>query len=101
MEKCSFLTVVSFSSEIKILGRIKNIQSSKATVDSSFIDCQSYTKILIEVSSHAKLKVGFVDCVEEIGHNDYDVDPSAMLHKSLCSRLRFGITCAYPDGIEG
>ena len=83
------------------LGRVKNIQSSKATVDSSFVDCQSYTKVLVKVSGHAELIVGFVDCVEQIGHDDYNVYSSVMLHEGPGSRLRSGITCAYPNGIEG
>jgi hypothetical protein len=80
---------------------MKCLQSSEATVYSSVVDIKSYAKIVVYVSCHAKLEVGFVDCVEEVSHNDQDIDSFAMLNKSFGSRLWFWITCAYPDGIEG
>jgi len=49
---------------------IGNLQSSEATVDASVVDIEAYTKVLVQVSRCAELKVCFVDCVEEIGYDD-------------------------------
>jgi hypothetical protein len=49
--------------------QMRYLQSSEATVDASVVDIESYTKVLVYVSCRTKLKVGFVDCVEEICHN--------------------------------
>jgi hypothetical protein len=49
---------------------MRYLQSSEATVNSSVVDIESYTKIMVYVSCHAELKVGFVDCVQKVSHND-------------------------------
>lgn len=59
------------------------------------------TQGLVKVTREPELKVGFVDGVKEIGHNDGNIDPLAVGDKRTRTWPRFWITGAYPDGVEG
>jgi hypothetical protein len=60
----------------------------------------SNAEVLVEVGGPAEFPMGFVDCVEEIGSYDRNMDAPPVLIVARCSWLRLGFASANGDAIE-
>lgn len=60
----------------------------------------SNAEVLVEVGGPADFPMGFVDCVEEVGGYNRNMDAPPVLIVARCSWLWFGVTSANGDAIE-
>ena len=79
---------------------MRNLQSSKPTLQSALVNVVRDVEGLIEVSGFLDLVVGFVDGVEEIGDYNEHVDALAVASEAWGARSGFGIAGADEDGVE-
>ena len=82
-----------------LIWMVDSRQSPKFRFDLSFSRSMWNAKILVEIARSSDLPVCFVDCVEEVGAHDYDVDAPSVADKFRGARLRFGITGSDSRGI--